>query len=71
MNAALDTITRIMSQLPLENWQRDPFAGELDSEGMPQLMLVPTSAQDELRPPHGVNVPPIRAIPVVDMKTTT
>ena len=37
-----------MLELPLDNHQRDALVGELDSVSMPQLVLVPTSAQAPL-----------------------
>jgi hypothetical protein len=37
-----------MPELALDNRDRDPFARHLDRVGMPELMLVPTSAQPPL-----------------------
>ena len=38
-----------MAELALDDWQRDPLAGHLDRMGVPELMVVPTSAQPPLR----------------------
>jgi hypothetical protein len=38
-------------ELSLDDRQRDPFVGHLDRVSMPQLMLVPTSAQPPLSRP--------------------
>jgi hypothetical protein len=40
-----------MPELPLDNRQRDAFVRHLNSMRMPQLMLVPTSAQAPLSRP--------------------
>jgi hypothetical protein len=40
-----------VSELTLQDWQRDTFAGEFNSVGMAKLVLVPTSAQSSLSRP--------------------
>ena len=42
-----------MPELPLDDRQRDPLVGHLDGVRMPQLVLVPTSAQTSLSRPGG------------------
>jgi hypothetical protein len=59
-----------VTELTLDQRQRDPLAQQLHSGGMAQLIVVPTSAQDKLSSPLGVNVPPALAIAVVDMSMT-
>ena len=41
-----------MPKLALDQWQRDPLVKQLHRVGMPELMLVPTSAQPPLSRPH-------------------
>jgi len=40
---------RKVGMLALYDQQRDPFAGHLDRVSVPELMVVPTSAQPSLR----------------------
>jgi hypothetical protein len=42
-----------MSELPLDDRQRDPFVRHLDRVGVPELVLVPTSAQTPIFRPLG------------------
>jgi hypothetical protein len=59
-----------MPELALYDEQRDSLAGHLDSVGMPELMVVPTSAQGDLSPLFMSTTPPALTIAVVDMSTT-
>ena len=43
-----------MPELALYDQERDPLAGHLDSVGVPELVLVPTSAQPPLKVPAWV-----------------
>ena len=54
-----------MSELPLDDDQRDPVARHLDRVCMPELMLVPTSAQPQFFMKE--NHMPALGIAVVDM----
>ena len=42
-----------MPELPLDDHQRDALVGELDSVGMSELVVLPTSAQASLCRPLG------------------
>ena len=59
-----------MAELALDDVDRHPLAGKLDSVSMPQLVFAPTSAQQALSSPSGVNVPWLLVIVVVDMSLT-
>ena len=59
-----------MPELALDDVNRHPFARELHGVRVPQLVVVPTSAQSLLSSPRGVNVPTLLVITVVDMYAT-